>query len=89
VGEFGHPADASSGKERATSAGEAEVEVRTQQYPVTVVELSGDQRDRVYAEQARRDPGFAACEQKTAGSRTIPVLARRRRSRDQVPQNVR
>ncbi|MFL6093922.1 MAG: hypothetical protein ACJ71Y_00565, partial [Blastococcus sp.] len=79
AGEFGHPADASSGKEQATSAGEAEVEVRTQQYPVTVVELSGDQRDRVHAEQARRDPGFAEYEQKTAGSRTIPVLALRRR----------
>jgi hypothetical protein len=53
--------------------------VRTQQYPVTVGELSGDQRDRVYAEQARRDPAFAEYEQKTAGSRTIPVFARRRR----------
>ena len=62
-----------------TSADEAEVEVGTQQYPVTVAELGGDERDRVYAEQARRYPGFAGYEQKTAGIRTIPVLALRRR----------
>jgi deazaflavin-dependent oxidoreductase (nitroreductase family) len=62
-----------------TTVGEAEVEVGTQQYPVTVAELSGDERDRVYAEQARRYPGFAGYEQKTAGIRTIPVLALRRR----------
>ncbi|MFL6098118.1 MAG: hypothetical protein ACJ71Y_21910 [Blastococcus sp.] len=51
----------------------------TEQYPMTVGELSGNQRDRVYAEQARRYPGFAEYEQKTTGSRTIPVLALRRR----------
>jgi deazaflavin-dependent oxidoreductase (nitroreductase family) len=62
-----------------TSAGEAEVEVGTERYPVTVGELSGDQRERVYAEQARRYPGFAEYEQKTAGIRTIPVLSLRRR----------
>ena len=62
-----------------TAAGEAEVEVGTERYPVTVSELSGDERDRVYAEQARRYPGFAEYEQKTAGIRTIPVLALRRR----------
>ena len=33
----------------------------------------------IYAEQARRYPGFAGYEQKTAGIRTIPVLALRRR----------
>ena len=63
----------------ATAAGEAEVEVGTDSYPVTVTELTGDDRDRVYAEQARRYPGFAGSEQKTAGIRTIPVLALRRR----------
>jgi deazaflavin-dependent oxidoreductase (nitroreductase family) len=61
------------------SAGEGEVEVGTEQYPVTVTELHGDERDRVYAEQARRYPGFADYEEKTAGVRTIPVLALRRR----------
>jgi deazaflavin-dependent oxidoreductase (nitroreductase family) len=62
-----------------TSAGTAEVEVGTQTYPVTVRELTGEERDRVYAEQARRYPGFADYERKTAGVRTIPVLALRRR----------
>jgi deazaflavin-dependent oxidoreductase (nitroreductase family) len=61
------------------AAGEAEVEIGTERYPVTVTEVTGDQRDRVYAEQARRYPGFADYEQKTAGVRTIPVLALRRR----------
>jgi deazaflavin-dependent oxidoreductase (nitroreductase family) len=62
-----------------SAADETEVEVGTEQYPVTVTELTGDDRDRVYAEQARRYPGFADYEQKTAGVRTIPVLALRRR----------
>jgi len=45
---------------------------------VTVSELTGDERDRVFAEQARRYPGFAEYADKTAGIRTIPVLALRR-----------
>jgi deazaflavin-dependent oxidoreductase (nitroreductase family) len=62
-----------------TAAGAAEVEVGTERYPVTVTEVTGADRDRIYAEQARRYPGFAEYEQKTAGIRTIPVLALRRR----------
>jgi deazaflavin-dependent oxidoreductase (nitroreductase family) len=61
------------------AAGVAEVEVGTETYPVTVTELTGEQRDRIYAEQAGRYPGFAEYEQKTAGIRAIPVLALRRR----------
>ena len=61
------------------AAGQGEVEVGTERYPVTVTELAGDDRDRVYAEQAGRYPGFADYEKKTAGVRTIPVLALRRR----------
>ena len=61
------------------AAGEAEVEVGTERYPVTVAELQGAERDTVYAEQARRYPGFADYETRTAGVRTIPVLALRRR----------
>jgi deazaflavin-dependent oxidoreductase (nitroreductase family) len=57
------------------AAGRGEVEVGTETYAVTVAELKGDERDRVYAEQARRYPGFAEYETKTAGIRTIPVLA--------------
>ena len=62
-----------------TTAGEGEVEVGTETYPVTVSEPGGDERDRIYAEQARRYPGFAGYEEKTTGVRTIPVLALRRR----------
>jgi hypothetical protein len=43
-------------------------------YDGTVRELQGDERDRIYDEQARRYPGFAEYAQRTAGIRTIPVL---------------
>jgi deazaflavin-dependent oxidoreductase (nitroreductase family) len=62
------------------AAGTGEVELGAQSYPVTVRELSGTERDEIYAEQARRYPGFAEYEQKTAGVRTIPVLALTRAS---------
>jgi hypothetical protein len=45
---------------------------------VTVRELAGTERDRVYAERARRFPGFAEYERQTAGIRIIPVLELRR-----------
>lgn len=60
------------------AAGDAEVERGTEQYLVTVTEVTGDERDRIFAEQARRYPGFAEYAEKTAGIRTIPVLALRR-----------
>jgi len=47
-------------------------------YPVTVSEVTGEERDRVYQKQARRYSGFAEYAEKTAGIRTIPVLALRR-----------
>jgi deazaflavin-dependent oxidoreductase (nitroreductase family) len=58
-----------------TAAGHASVEVGTETYEVAVTEITGADRDRIYAEQARRYPGFAEYEEKTAGIRTIPVLA--------------
>jgi deazaflavin-dependent oxidoreductase (nitroreductase family) len=58
-----------------TAAGDATVEVGTETYPVTVTELTGPERDAVFAEQARRYPGFGEYEEKTRGVRTIPVLA--------------
>ena len=61
-----------------TSAGKAEVEVGTRTYQVRVSELAGQERDRVYDKQAGRYPGFARYATKTAGIRTIPVLALRR-----------
>ena len=56
------------------AAGDASVEVGTEAYEVTVRELTGAERDRIYAEQARRYPGFAEYARQTAGVRTIPVL---------------
>ena len=57
-----------------TAAGEGDVELGTGTYQATVRQLVGDERDRVYAEQAQRYPGFAEYERRTAGIRTIPVL---------------
>ena len=57
-----------------TAAGQGRVERGTESYKVTVRELTGAERDRVYAEQARRYPGFANYERQTAGIRTIPML---------------
>ena len=59
-------------------AGSAEVEVGTETFPVSVRELTGAERNGVYAVQAGRYPNFAAYEEKTAGLRTIPVLELRR-----------
>jgi deazaflavin-dependent oxidoreductase (nitroreductase family) len=56
------------------AAGKATIEVGTSSYPATVTELSGDERDRVYAEQAKRMPNFGEYAQKTEGIRKIPVL---------------
>jgi deazaflavin-dependent oxidoreductase (nitroreductase family) len=60
------------------AAGDGSVERGTAKYQVAVRELAGSERDRVYAEQARRFPGFADYERRTAGVRTIPVLELRR-----------
>jgi deazaflavin-dependent oxidoreductase (nitroreductase family) len=61
-----------------TAAGEASVERGTETYKVTVRELIGAERERIYAEQARRYPGFAEYARQTAEIRTIPVLELRR-----------
>ena len=56
---------------------EVTVEVGAETYPATATAVSGDDHDRIYAEQARRVPGFAEYAQKTA--RVIPVVQLRRR----------
>ena len=56
------------------AAGEGVVEVGTETYKVAVDDVTGAERDRIYAEQAKRYPGFAEYEVRTAGVRTIPVL---------------
>jgi len=63
-----------------TALGEAIVDRGTETYPVTVHEVRGDERDRIYDEQARRYPGFADYAKQTAGIRTIPVLELKRSS---------
>ncbi len=63
-----------------TASGHGTVERGTETYSVTVRELQGDERDRIYDEQARRYPGFAEYEKNTAGIRTIPVLELKRSS---------
>jgi deazaflavin-dependent oxidoreductase (nitroreductase family) len=51
----------------------AKIEVGTDTVEVEATELHGEQRDRFYAEQASRYPGFADYEKRT--DRVIPVLA--------------
>ena len=55
--------------------GDGSVERGTGTYEVSVRELAGAERDSIYAEQARRYPGFAEYAERTAGIRVIPVLA--------------
>jgi deazaflavin-dependent oxidoreductase (nitroreductase family) len=47
-------------------------EVGAKTYEATAVPVAGDDRDRIYAEQARRYAGFAEYERMT--SRVIPVV---------------
>ena len=56
----------------------ASVEIGDDTFDVDITELSGEDRDKVFAEQARRYSGFADYAVKTEGIRTIPVLALRR-----------
>jgi deazaflavin-dependent oxidoreductase (nitroreductase family) len=48
------------------------VEVGTETSRATAVPVAGEERDRIYAEQARRYPGFAEYQAKT--DRVIPVV---------------
>ena len=57
-----------------TAAGEGSIERGTQTYEVTIRDLTGAEHGRIYAELARRYPGFVGYESQTAGLRTIPVL---------------
>ncbi|MEO6885619.1 MAG: nitroreductase family deazaflavin-dependent oxidoreductase [Jatrophihabitantaceae bacterium] len=57
-----------------TTAGTTSVEIGAETYQVTAEEVTGAERDRIYAEQAKRFPGFGEYAEKTEGIRTIPVL---------------
>jgi deazaflavin-dependent oxidoreductase (nitroreductase family) len=56
------------------AAGKTTIEVGDSTLLVAVSEVTGDERDRLFAEQVRRMPGFGEYEQKTRGIRTIPVV---------------
>lgn len=57
------------------AAGTTTVEVGTETYEVSVTELTGEERDRIYAEQVRAFPRFGEYAEKAAThGRTIPVL---------------
>ncbi len=62
-----------------SAASQATVEVGADTFPVTVTEVTGAERDRIYAEQVKRMPGFGDYAKKTEGIRTIPVLRLTRR----------
>jgi deazaflavin-dependent oxidoreductase (nitroreductase family) len=51
---------------------EVTIEVGQDTYSARATPLSGDERDRIYAEQAGRYPGFAEYQEKT--DRVIPVV---------------
>lgn len=51
----------------------AEIEVGTERFPVRATVITGPDRDRLYARQVERRPGFAGYEKKT--TRKIPVIA--------------
>ena len=60
------------------AAGTAEVEIGTERFPVTVVQVTGADRHRIFAMQVERMPGFGEYERRLDGVRTIPVVALRR-----------
>jgi deazaflavin-dependent oxidoreductase (nitroreductase family) len=51
---------------------DASVEVGTDRFPVRATVATGDERDELFAEQAKHYPQFAAYQAKT--DRTIPVI---------------
>jgi deazaflavin-dependent oxidoreductase (nitroreductase family) len=57
------------------AAGRAKVEVGDDIFEVGVTEVTGAERDEVFARQKAAMPAFAEYEKKTEGVRTIPVLA--------------
>jgi deazaflavin-dependent oxidoreductase (nitroreductase family) len=60
------------------AAGRTRIEIGDDELDVEVTELTGEERDRIFAEQVRLRPGFGDYAEKAAGVRTIPVLALRR-----------
>jgi deazaflavin-dependent oxidoreductase (nitroreductase family) len=57
---------------------EATIEVGTEQFEVEATEVTGEERDRIFAANAALRPAFAQYQRNT--TRTIPVIALRRRA---------
>src|SRR5450755_3612798 len=57
-----------------TAAGEGTIERAAETYRVAVRDVTGNDRNRISDEQARRYPGFAEYAQQTVRIRTIPVI---------------
>ena len=55
----------------------ATIEVGTEKFEVEATEITGEERNRLYAKNAALRPAFAEYQQKT--SRTIPLVALRRK----------
>ena len=53
---------------------DATVEIGTESFPVRARVAEGEERRRIYEEQKRVWPAFAEYEEKTAGTREIPVF---------------
>jgi deazaflavin-dependent oxidoreductase (nitroreductase family) len=54
------------------------VEVGTESFDAKATPITGEERDRIYTQQAARFPGFAAYQEKT--TRVIPVVALNRKA---------
>jgi deazaflavin-dependent oxidoreductase (nitroreductase family) len=61
------------------AAGGGRVELGEETFDVDASEVEGEARERIFAEQVRRFPQFGEYAEKTAGVRSIPVVALRRR----------
>src|SRR4051812_739435 len=57
------------------AAGHGTVETGDGDYEADVADVEGEQRERLFAEQAERYPGFAEYARKVEGIREIPVVA--------------
>ncbi len=57
------------------AVGGATVEFPTETVRMSVTDIVGEERERVFADLLRQRPDIATYEQRTAGVRTIPVLA--------------
>jgi deazaflavin-dependent oxidoreductase (nitroreductase family) len=75
IGSYGGAPKDPAWVENLRAAGRAKVEVGEETFEVTVSEITGPERDKIFARQKAAMPVFAEYEQKTVGIRTIPVLA--------------